>query len=204
MKLGILISGGGTTFLNLERHIREGQLAASIACVISSSTKAAGLERARALGYPATAVIRARYADDEAFSAALNAELQAHGAELVVLAGFLKRYLPAPAYHQRTLNIHPSLIPAFCGHGYYGMKVHEGVWARGCMVSGCTIHLVDAEYDAGPIVLQRTVALCGEDTPEDIRRKVFEAECEAYPEAIRLFVEDRIRIVDGRVLIRRG
>lgn len=203
MKLGILISGGGTTFLNLERRIREGKLAASIACVISSSGKAQGLTRAQELSYPTAAVVRSRYGDEAAFSAAIDAELRNHGAELVILAGFLKRYLPAPQFQGRTLNIHPSLIPAFCGHGYYGMKVHEGVWARGCKVSGCTIHLVDAEYDAGPIVLQRTVALVGEDTPEDIRRKVFEAECEAYPEAIQLFVEDRISIVDGRVLIRR-
>lgn len=202
MKLGILISGGGTTFLNLEKRIREGRLTASVACVISSSAKAQGLERARELGYPATCVLRSHYADDAAFSQAIDAELRAHGAELVILAGFLKLYLPAPEFRQRTLNIHPSLIPAFCGHGYYGMKVHEGVWARGCKVSGCTIHLVDAEYDAGPIVLQQTVALSAEDTPEDIRRKVFEAECEAYPRAIQLFVEDRVRVVDGRVFIR--
>lgn len=202
MKLGFLISGGGTTFKNLDERMANGSLAAEVACVISSSAKAAGLAYARDRGYPSATIARARFADDASFSAAVNAELQRHGVELVILAGYLKRYLPGNAYAMRTLNIHPSLIPAFCGQGYYGMKVHQAVWERGCKVSGCTVHLVNDAYDAGPIVLQRTVTLADKDTPDTIREKVFEAEREAYPDAIRYFVEKRITLEQDRVLIR--
>ncbi len=201
LKLGVLISGGGTTMLNLHEHIARGALAAEIVCVISSRSKAAGLERARELGYPAQFIGRRRFDSDEAFSHAIDAVLARHGVELVVLAGFLRKYLPGEAYAQATLNIHPALIPSFCGQGYYGMKVHEAVWRHGCRVSGCTVHLVDEEYDAGPIIIQKAVALDSRDSPEDIRRKVFALECEAYPEAIRLFIEKRIRFENGRAII---
>lgn len=201
MKLGILISGGGTTFLNLHKHIQEGSLNAEIACVISSSKKAKGLERAQEYGYATASFARRRFEDDKAYSEAIIAELKSHGAELVILAGFLKMFHPGEAYADRCLNIHPSLIPAFCGQGYYGMKVHEGVHARGCKISGCTIHLVNDQYDAGPIVLQRVVHLADGDTAEDIRAKVFEAECEAYPEAIKLFVDGHVLVKNDRTFI---
>lgn len=202
MKLGILISGGGTTFLNLHKRIEAGELKAEIACVISSSKKAKGLERAQEYGYPTAAFSRRRFEDDQAYSLAIQNELQKHGVQLVILAGFLKMFHPGQAFENRCLNIHPSLIPAFCGHGFYGMKVHEGVHARGCKVSGCTIHLVNEQYDAGPIVLQKVVTIADGDSPEDIRAKVFEAECEAYPEAIRYFIDGRVSIENNRTFIR--
>ena len=201
LRLGILISGGGTTFLNLHERIGQGTLDAEIACVISSKSKAKGLERAEEFGYPNYFVGRKKYPDDRAYSDAMTELLEKHGADLVILAGFLKKYLPGARYKERTLNIHPALIPAFCGHGFYGMKVHEAVWRRSCKVSGCTVHLVNENYDEGPIILQKTVGIVDSDTPEDIRRKVFEQECEAYPEAIRLFIENRIHFEGGRSVI---
>jgi len=201
MKLGILISGGGTTFLNLHERIAAGSLRAQIVRVLSSSRKARGLDLARERGYAADALVRRQFADDDAYSAAIVADMQAHGADLIICAGFLKKFNPAPPYLERTLNIHPSLIPAFCGHGYYGMKVHEAVYARGCRVSGCTVHLVNEIYDAGPILIQDTVQLADGDTPEDIRRKVFELECEALPRAVNLFADGRVRVENGRAVI---
>jgi phosphoribosylglycinamide formyltransferase-1 len=199
-RLGILISGGGTTMLNLHRYISEGRLDAEIAVVISSKSKAKGVQRARDLGYPVEVVVRRKFDSDEAFSTAINQHLVAAKIDLVCLAGFLKLYLPGPSYRGRTLNIHPSLIPAFCGHGYYGMKVHEAVWQRGCRVSGCTVHLVNDQYDEGPILVQKVVEINPEDTPEDIQKKVAEKENEAYPEAIRMMIEDRVRIENSRMV----
>jgi len=199
--IAILISGGGTTFLNLHQKIRAGSLPARIAGIISSSGKAAGLARARDLGYRTQVVRRHGFADDAAFSLAIDARLAPWNPDLIVLAGFLKRYLPPRAWSERCINIHPSLIPAFCGPGYYGMKVHEAVWARSSRISGCTVHLVTEEYDAGPIIVQKAVPLDPADDPEDIRRKVFALECEALPEAIRLFIEKRVAFDGGRCLI---
>ena len=201
LRLGILISGGGTTFLNLHERIQSGELEATIACVISSKSKAKGLERAREYNYPAYFVGRRKFEDDAAYSNAMTELMIQHKVDVVILAGFLKKYLPGEPYLERTLNIHPSLIPAFCGHGFYGMKVHEAVWRRSCKISGCTVHLVNEHYDEGPIIVQKTVTLTDCDTPEDIRRKVFEQECEAYPEAIKLFIENRIRFENGRSII---
>jgi len=199
IRLGILISGGGTTFLNLHRRIKADRLQAEIGCVISSSRKAKGLGLAAERGYPAYVVPRRRFADDRAFSDAINAYLRAHDVELVVLGGFLKKYLPDARYRHACINIHPALIPAFCGPGYYGMRVHEAVWRRGCRYSGCTVHFVNDEYDAGPIILQKVVELDPLDDPEAIRAKVFQAECDALPEAITQVASGRLRIADGRV-----
>ena len=201
LQLGILLSGGGTTFHNLHREIEAGRLNARITCVVSSRSKVAGLERARELGYPAYFIGRKKYDSDEAYSRVISEKLAHHDVKLVVLAGFLRRYLPAPAYARACLNIHPSLLPSFCGQGYYGMKVHQAVWERSCKVSGCTVHLVDDQYDQGPIVVQKSCPIDDRDTPEDIQRKVFELECEAYPEAITYFIEDRIRFENGRSII---
>ena len=201
LRLGVLISGGGTTFLNLHEHIQSGRLNAEIACVVSSRRKVAGVTRARDLGYPTFAVARSKYEDDAGFSSAITKILSDHGAELAVLAGFLKIYLPSGPFAQRCINIHPALIPAFCGKGFYGNRVHQAVWERSCKVSGCTVHLVNEHYDEGPIIVQKSCAIHDQDSPEDIRRKVFELECEALPEAITLFAEDRIRFEAGRSII---
>ena len=202
MRLGVLLSGGGTTFWNLHEKIRDGKLAAEIACVISSRSRAPGLEKAQKAGYPHTVVGRKKYPSDEAYSEAITALLKAHDVDLVVLAGFLRRYLPGPAYAERCINIHPALLPSFGGQGFYGDRVHQAVWRASCKVSGCTVHLVNEEYDAGPIIVQKAVAISDRDSPEDIRAKVFRLECEALPEAITYYCENRIRFEDGRAIIR--
>lgn len=201
LRLGILISGGGTTFLNLHQKILSNQLSAEIACVVSSSRKALGLAKARELGYPAQVVQRSKFEDDESFSRAIIGHLCNHRVDLVVLGGFLKKFIPMSPFQQRCINIHPSLIPAFCGKGFYGMKVHQAVWDRSCKISGCTVHLVNANYDEGPIILQKATAIDDRDTPETIKDKVFGLECQALPEAIDLFVKDRIRFEKNRSII---
>jgi len=184
MRLGILISGGGRTLLNLNKYIREGLLDAEICVAISSSSKCLGLERAKNLGIPVHVVRKKKSMTDETFSQQIDGILQTYQAELVVLAGFLKKYLPSGRYLNSCINIHPSLIPAFCGPGFYGSKVHQAVYDRGCTVSGCTVHFINGEYDAGPIILQKPVSILPEDTPDIIAGKVFEKECEALPEAL--------------------
>ena len=123
------------------------------------------------------------------------------GADLVVLAGFLSLVVVPDDHHLRVMNIHPSLVPAFCGQGFYGQHVHEAVIERGVRVSGCTVHFADNEYDHGPIVLQKVVAVQSDDSVDDLAARVFAAECEAYPEAIRLFAAGRLRIADGRLQV---
>lgn len=202
LKIAILISGSGTTLDNLHRKIGEGQLNAEIVKVISSKSKVAGIAKAQDYGYPVEVVARRKFDSDRAFSNAIGAKVREAGAELIVLGGFLKRFLPPSDYAARCINIHPSLIPAFCGAGYYGMRVHQAAWEKGCRVSGCTVHLVNEVYDEGPIIVQQAVALNHLDTAEDIRRKVFELECEALPQAIAYFADQRISFADGRAVIR--
>jgi formyltetrahydrofolate-dependent phosphoribosylglycinamide formyltransferase len=198
IRLGVLLSGGGTTLLNLIQHIEAGQLSASIQLVISTRETAGGLAHARNAGLP-TAVIAEP--DARQASEAMNESLRKAGVELVVLAGFLKPFFPASLYAERTINIHPSLLPAFCGHGYYGMRVHQAVHARGCRVSGCTVHLVNEEYDAGHILHQLAVELDQDDDPEQIRAKVFQAECQALPQVISWFQQGRVSFSAGRAHI---
>lgn len=198
MRLGILISGGGTTFLNLHQKILDNSLDAEIACVISSSFKAKGVTRAKELGYPTQVIRRKPFDSDEAFSTAIVEELSRYQCDLIILAGFLKRFLPLTPFENHCLNIHPSLIPAFCGKGFYGMKVHQAVWEKGCRISGCTVHLVNAHYDEGPIIVQKATSILSSDTPEIIQKKVFQLECEALPEAINLFINRQVRLANGR------
>ncbi|PIE02189.1 MAG: phosphoribosylglycinamide formyltransferase [Acidobacteria bacterium] len=199
MKLGILLSGSGRTLLNLNQHIKKGSVRAEIRVVISSSRKCLGVERAKKLGIPVVIMRKRKSLTEEEYSHAITQSLEEHHVDLVVLAGFLKKYLPSKHYENSCINIHPSLIPAFCGPGFYGSKVHQAVWRRGCTVSGCTVHFVNEQYDAGPIILQKTVCLHAEDSPELIAQKVFEKECEALPEAIQLIIEKKVHIIDGRV-----
>ncbi|CAM2006409.1 phosphoribosylglycinamide formyltransferase [Acanthopleuribacter pedis] len=202
LRLGILISGGGTTFLNVHERINAGTLDAEIACVISSRKKAFGLERARKLGYPDYSVNYRKLGDDQAASAAIQEILAEHRVDLVVLAGFLRVFLPGETYANRCINIHPSLIPAFCGQGFYGAKVHEAVYRRGCRVSGCTVHMVNDHYDEGPIIAQQSVALADGDDAAEIQRKVFAAECETLPRVVQWFAEGRIQVENGRVSVK--
>jgi formyltetrahydrofolate-dependent phosphoribosylglycinamide formyltransferase len=199
LRLGVLLSGGGRTLENLLQHIRAGNLAAEVVVTIASRPNIRGIQVSQAAGIP-THLVRPRdYGNVEAYSDALIALLDKAKADLVLLAGFLSYWIVPERYLGRVMNIHPALLPAFGGKGMYGHHVHEAVLARGCKVSGCTVHFVDNEYDAGPIVLQRTVPVYAEDTPDDVADRVFEQECLAYPEAIRLFAEGRLRI-DGKVV----
>ena len=179
-KMAVLLSGSGRTLDNFHERIEAGSLRAGIAVVISNVASALGLEKARRYGYPA---FHAR--NDEA----INRILAEYEVDLIALAGYLKLYAPPAHLRRAVLNIHPALIPSFCGAGYYGHHVHEAVKAKGCTVSGCTVHFANENYDEGPIVLQRCVPLDDADTPDDIAARVFAAECEAFPEAINLVDE---------------
>jgi phosphoribosylglycinamide formyltransferase 1 len=197
LRLAVLLSGSGTTLQNFLDRIADGRLAARIVLVVSSNPGAFGLQRAEQAGIPTAAVERKTCADDREFSERIFTLCRQADAQLVCMAGLLKLLLIPDDFHLRVLNIHPSLIPAFCGHGYYGRRVHEAVLASGVQVTGCTVHFADNEYDHGPIILQRTVPVLADDSPETLARRVFEQECEAYPEAIQLYAEKRL-IIEGR------
>jgi phosphoribosylglycinamide formyltransferase-1 len=197
IRLGVLISGGGTTLTNFVRKIAEGRLDAEVAIVVASRENCAGIDRARQAGLRIEVVPRRRFASVEAFSEAVFNRLRDARVDLVTLAGFLSLVRVPDDFRYRVMNIHPALIPSFCGPGYYGRKVHEAALQRGVKVSGCTVHFADDEFDHGPIILQKCVPVLDGDTPETLAARVFEAECEAYPEAINLYAASRLEI-DGR------
>ncbi len=176
-KMAVLLSGSGRTLDNFHERIAAGTLQAEILVVISNVASALGLEKAKRYGYPAFHAT----SNDE-----INRILANYEVDLVALAGYLKLYVPPAHLRRSVLNIHPALIPSFCGAGFYGHHVHEAVKAKGCTVSGCTVHFANEHYDQGPIVLQRCVALEDSDTPDDIAARVFAVECEVFPEAINL------------------
>lgn len=192
LRLVVLISGGGTTLRNLIAKIRESQLDASIELVISSTSKAYGLEIAAEAGVRTAVVPWRSYADDAAASDRLFELCRQANPHLVVCGGFLKKLVVPADFENRVVNIHPSLIPAYCGHGYYGRRVHEAVLAAGEPVSGCTVHFVDNEYDHGPVIAQRQVPVQPGDTPESLAARVFEAECELYPEVLRRYSQGEV------------
>jgi phosphoribosylglycinamide formyltransferase 1 len=211
IRIVVLLSGGGTTLENLFEHIDARGLPARVDLVVSSRADAYGLVRARNHGIE-TALVASRdhrrpgtdgrsEPDWEGLSKALNAVILPRQPDLVCFAGYMCKYILPPELAGRAMNVHPALIPAFCGHGMYGHHVHEAVVKAGVKVSGCTVHFVTNDYDAGPIVVQRTCPVGDADTPEDVQQRVFREECEAYPEAIRLFAEGRLRIEDSRVRV---
>ncbi|MFK7820905.1 MAG: phosphoribosylglycinamide formyltransferase [Planctomycetaceae bacterium] len=200
MKLAVLISGGGTTLVNLQDHIRRGTLPCEIALVVGSN-QCLGVERAKDSGLNTAVVRRGSFQSVETFSDAIFEKVRAAGAEAVVLAGFLSLIQIPDDFANKVVNIHPSLIPAFCGQGFFGHKVHEAAIDRGVKVSGCTVHFADNAYDHGPIILQRTVSIPDGATPEELATLVFEEEKIAYPDAIRLLAEGRLKIEDRRVMV---
>ncbi len=201
-RIAVLISGGGTTLKNLIERIRDRRLRVEIALVVSSSPDARGLQFARDAEIP-TAVVHSKcFASQEEFSGAILNACRGARADLVVMAGFLKRVTIAEDFANRVTNIHPGLIPAFCGHGFYGHRVHQAVLDYGAKISGCTVHFADNQYDHGPVILQRAVPVLDDDTAETLAARVFEAECEAYPEAIQLIAEGRVAIEGRKVRIR--
>lgn len=196
-RLAVLLSGSGTTLQNFIDRIGDGRLAAEIAVVIASREDAYGAERARRAGLPVATIARRSFADVDAFNDALHAELARHDFDLVLLAGFLSPLQLRGQLNGRVLNIHPSLLPAFGGRGFYGEKVHQAVLEAGVKVSGCTVHFADDEYDRGPILLQGTVPVLDDDTSATLAARVHTIENELYPEAVRLWASGRVRI-DGR------
>ncbi len=171
-----------------------------IRLVISSSPTAKGLAYAEEIGAETVIVDKKSSSSDDAFCDSVFAPCREQGVELVVMAGFLKHVLIPSDFENRVMNIHPGLIPAFCGRGYFGLRVHSAVLEYGAKISGCTVHFVDDEYDHGPIILQRVTEVREDDTPESLAARVFETECEAYPDAIQLFADGRLRL-DGRRVV---
>ena len=201
LRLAVLLSGGGTTLQNLIDRCARGDLSATVAVVVASNAAAFGLSRAQKAGVPNHVVERKACPSREEFSRRIFDHCRAARADLVCLAGFLQLLTIPDDFAGRVLNIHPALIPAFSGKGYHGRHVHEAALAAGVKVSGCTVHFADNEYDHGPIVLQRVVPVLDDDTPETLAARVFEQECAAYPEAIRLFAEGRLRVEGRRVRV---
>jgi len=201
VRIAVLLSGEGTSLENLLERIEAGEVPGRVVVVIASKTGAGGLARARRRGIPALAVPRKQYGDVKAFNDALHAELERHDPDLVLLLGFLSPFELRGRYAGRALNVHPALIPAFAGQGFYGRRVHEAVLAAGVKLTGATVHFVDEEYDHGPIVLQREVPVLDDDTPETLAARVQAVERELLPEAVRLFAAGRLTIEGRRVRI---
>ncbi|MFZ5830241.1 MAG: phosphoribosylglycinamide formyltransferase [Planctomycetota bacterium] len=203
-RIAVLISGGGTTLRNLIEKIAAGALNnVEIALVISSSPKAGGLRYAAEAGIESSVVDPTQFDSREEFSRAIFDRCRQAGASLVVMGGFLKQIVIPEDFTNRVVNIHPALMPAFCGHGFYGHRVHEAVLEYGAKVSGCTVHFADNEYDHGPVILQRAVPVLDDDTPETLAARVFEAECVAYPEAIAAIAAEKVKIDGRRVCVLR-
>ena len=200
LNLAVLLSGSGRTLQNFIDRIQDGSLVdARIRIVISSEPDAYGLERAKRCNIPTAVVRYDDFKDDNAFSNAITEEIDRHPIDLITMAGFICFYRIPNKYLGRVMNIHPGLIPAFCGKGYYGERVHKAVLEYGAKVSGCTVHFADNVYDRGPIIIQRPVPVLDNDTVETLAERVFAEECVAYPEAIRLFGDGRLKINGRRV-----
>ena len=203
LKMAVLVSGGGTNLQAIMDKIDDGSITnAEISVVISNNPNAYALERAKNHGIEARCISPKQYESRAQFNEALLAAIQSYHVDLVVLAGCLVVIpeIMVKAYPNRIINIHPALIPSFCGTGYYGLKVHEAVLERGAKVTGATVHFVDEGTDTGPIILQKAVEVQEGDTPEVLQRRVMEqAEWEIMPQAIDMIANGRIQVVDGLV-----
>lgn len=205
-KIAVLVSGGGTNLQALIDAEKRGELGnGKITLVIASKPGVYALERAANAGIEGRVLARKDYDSIAAYSKALADEMTAEGIDLVVLAGFLTIIDEQvyEAFPNKILNVHPALIPSFCGKGFYGLHVHEAALEKGVKVSGATVHIVTPECDAGPIILQKAVAVMQDDTPEVLQRRIMEeAEWKILPEAVRLFCEDRITVENNKVYIK--
>ena len=204
-KICVLVSGGGTNLQALIDAEKSGIIKnGKITCVISSKEGAYALERAKNAGIGTVVIPRKEYADSKSYSEAILAELNRQGADLVVLAGFMiiLDECVTKTYPYRIINVHPALIPSFCGEGFYGLKVHEKALEYGVKVSGATIHFVTEKADAGAIILQGAVDVANDETPESLQKKIMEnVEWKLLPKAVSLFCEDRISIKDGKAYV---
>lgn len=201
IKLAVLASGGGTTLQNLVDRIADGSLDAQVNVVIASKPGIKALDRAANAKIMNFVVERKQYASVEEFSQPIFKLCDDAGVDLICLAGWLSMVSIPPRYQHRIMNIHPALLPAFGGKGMYGHHVHEAVLAHGCKLSGCTVHFVDEQYDNGPIIVQRACPVLEGDTPDTLAARVFEQEKVAFPEAIRLFQQGRLKVEGRRVRI---
>lgn len=201
-KLGVLISGGGSNLQAIIDKIESGYISASIEIVISNKANVYGLERAKKHGIPTAVISKKDYANEYEFNKAILDELDKYRVDLIVLAGYLSILSPevVDRYKNRIINIHPSLIPAFCGKGYYGKKVHQAVLDYGVKVTGATVHFVDYGTDTGPIILQKPVLVQPDDDAESLAERVLEVEHELLPKAVKLWVEDRLKIQGRKVI----
>lgn len=199
IRLAVLISGGGTTLTNLVARINAGTMNAQIPLVIASRPDCGGIQRAMDAGIRCEVVTRKEFASVQEFSDRIFSLCREAQIDLVVCGGFLALIRIPTDFLGRIINIHPSLIPAFCGKGFHGHHVHEAVLKRGARVSGCTVHFVDDEYDHGPIIVQKTVPVEDRDTADSLAARVFAAECQALPEAIQLFQSGTLLIDGSRV-----
>lgn len=201
----VLVSGGGTNLQALINAEKNGEIkGGKITCVISSKEDAYALERAKNAGIPSVVIPRKKYSDSKSYSEAILAELKLQKADLIVLAGFMTILdeCVTKAYPYKIINVHPALIPSFCGEGFYGLKVHEKVLEYGVKVSGATIHFVNEKADAGAIILQGTVDVANDETPESLQKKIMEnVEWKLLPKAVSLFCEDRITIKDDKAYV---
>lgn len=205
LKVVVMVSGGGTNLQAIIDSVKEGVITnTQIVGVISNNKNAYALKRAEENGIPARCISPKDFESRDIFNEELLAAVNAYEPDLVVLAGFLVVIPPAmiAKYRNRMINIHPSLIPAFCGTGYYGLKVHEAALARGVKIVGATVHFVDEGTDTGPIILQKAVEVKQGDTPEALQRRVMEqAEWKILPRAIDLIANDRVKVEDNRTVI---
>jgi phosphoribosylglycinamide formyltransferase-1 len=182
--IAVLISGGGTTLKNLIDRKAQNTLPVDFRLVVSSNPKAKGLDYAQESSIPTRVIRKKDFVDGQAHSDSMFKAIRDSGSKLVVMGGYLEHLLIPVDFEKRVINIHPSLIPAFCGKGMYGLYVHQAAIEFGVKVSGCTVHFVDNQYDHGPILLQRTCEVLDGDTPETLQRRVFELERDALPDAI--------------------
>ncbi len=203
MNLGFFASGSGSNFEAVAKRCRSGELAVEPAVVICNVPDAGVFARAERLGVACVLMRREDFPQGREFASRLLEILREHQVELVLLAGYLRKLPPAVAraYPNRVLNIHPALLPSFGGKGMYGARVHEAVLAAGCRVTGVTVHIVDSEYDRGPIVLQRTVEVKDGDNPASLAARVLKVEHEIYGDVVKLFIENRVRVEGDRVRI---
>ena len=201
----VLVSGGGTNLQALIDSQQRGDIKGGrITCVISSKPDAFALERAKKAGIPTVVLSRKEYADSKSYSEAILRELDRQKADLVVLAGFMTILdeCVTKAYSYKIINVHPALIPSFCGEGFYGLKVHERALEYGVKISGATVHFVNEKADAGAIILQGAVDVLNDDTPETLQRRIMEnVEWKLLPRAVSLFCEDKISIRDGKAFV---
>jgi phosphoribosylglycinamide formyltransferase-1 len=201
MNIGVLASGGGSNLQAIMARIATGEITGRITLVISDNPRAYALERAAQAGIATVVILPHDYLTRAAFCQAVAERLREAKVDLVLLAGFMRVITPEliTPFRGRLMNIHPALIPSFCGPGYYGHHVHEAALRYGVKVSGCTVHFVEEEVDGGPIIIQRVVPVSEDDTPDTLAARILEEEHQAYPEAVRLFCAGRLAC-EGRLV----